>query len=579
LLHPRPTARSLAAAAALAILAAAPALGAQQAQGTVRDSVSGMPVPGAVVSALDSTGAIAERVVSGGDGRFRITLPVGSATLRVIRIGFRPRDLRLPDVAAARDHPIDIRLSSLPALLSRVHVSDQAICPGADDRSGALALWEQARAGLLAAVVLRQTKPGQMDVLDYVTDEDPGSRLVLRQSIGRVNGSTGRPFVAVNEARGFAEHGYMTRDSSGLTFNAPDADVLLDQEFARTHCFRAVRDDAAHPAQVGLAFEPAPGGRPDGFVDVRGTLWLDSDHPALRTLDFAYTGLDRAYVDAGTGGALGFRNMPNGMVYIDRWNMLLPAMQATGGPSGRVPVGSIGRGALPLPDERREIRVVQLRDVGGVVLSARWPDGSYAETLVGTVTGEVRDRDGLPIAGALVRLDGTDTEAPTDSAGRYVLAPVLPGRYGLDAVDSLYAPFIDAHSASRTIDVGRDTLAAPPIVLSSRMDALGRLCGRDAAPSAATVMVLGRVTGASGPLGGDVMVRARFAATGVRDASDSRHDSTFARPSDEGRFIVCSVPRGTPLRLELVRGDTVLADTSFTAHAWPAQRLEWRVRH
>ena len=357
----------------------APALGAQQAQGTVRDSMSGVAVPGAVVSALDSTGAIAERVVSGGDGRFRITLPVGSATLRVIRIGFRPRDVRLPDAAAARDHPIDIRLSSLPALLSRVHVSDQAICPGADDRSGALALWEQARAGLLAAVVLRQTKPGQMDVLDYVTDEDPGSRLVLRQSIGRVNGSTGRPFVAVNEARGFAEHGYMTRDSSGLTFNAPDADVLLDQEFARTHCFRAVRDDAAHPAQVGLAFEPAPGGRPDGFVDVRGTLWLDSDHPALRTLDFAYTGLDRAYVDAGTGGALGFRNMPNGMVYIDRWNMLLPAMQATSASRASISAPALQKwqtSGLGL----RHTHVSQYREVGGVVISARWSDGAHAET-------------------------------------------------------------------------------------------------------------------------------------------------------------------------------------------------------
>ncbi len=565
----------LVAAALLPMLGAT--LGAQQVQGVVRDSVSGFAVPGAVVTVLDANGAVSARTLTDQAGRFAVAVPAGPARLRVIRIGFRPRDVRLPATPADRARSIEVRMASLPALLTGVRVSGRSICPGSEDRTGALALWDQARAGLLATVVVRQTKPGDMNLLEFVTDEDPDSRLVLRQTLQHVVGSTGRPFVAVNQAAGFAEHGYMERDAANkLTFFAPDADVLLDPAFARTHCFRAMQDSVKHPDEVGLGFEPAPGQRPDGFVDVAGTLWMTSSHPALRTLDFTFTGLDPAYRRAGIGGTLHFRSMPNGLVYIDRWSMLLPAISAKAPPRSPFP-GATPPG-WPPDNALRDVRVTQISLTGGVVVSASWPDGTHAETPLGTVTGVVRDRGGHSLAGVYVYLDGTPMEARTDSTGRFTMAPVLPGRYGLDVVDSLYAPFIDPRKASRRIRVERDTLLVDGLELKPRAAAVGSLCGEGSASATRTATVLGTIIGPPAPVGRGVKVEA--AATLVRPGNPVpwHSGSQSVTPSDDGRFIICHMLPGATLTLRLVRRDSVVADTSLTIQAAAAQRVDWPVR-
>ena len=74
-------------------------------------------------------------------------------------------------------------------------------------------------------------------------------------------------------------------------FFAPDADVLLDESFATSHCFRLAADDTSHRGQIGLAFTPAPGRGRDTLVDVAGVIWIDRATPALRSLEFLYTGL------------------------------------------------------------------------------------------------------------------------------------------------------------------------------------------------------------------------------------------------------------------------------------------------
>ncbi|MGH7688437.1 MAG: carboxypeptidase-like regulatory domain-containing protein, partial [Gemmatimonadaceae bacterium] len=128
----------------------------------MRDSVSGLVVPGAVISAFDSAGHPGLRTISDETGRFTLDVAPGPARLRVIRLGFEPRSVAVPPTAQERAAGLEVRMLALPALLTQVHVSDHAICPGNADRSGALGLWEQARAGLLAAVVARQSKPGNI---------------------------------------------------------------------------------------------------------------------------------------------------------------------------------------------------------------------------------------------------------------------------------------------------------------------------------------------------------------------------------------------------------------------------------
>src|SRR6202012_2353940 len=103
-----------------------------------------------------------------------------------------------------------------------------------------------------------------------------------------------RPFVASAQPSFFAAVGYMIEGGAqGRVFNAPDADVLLDESFARTHCFRRQSADREHPNQVGVAFSPAPADGRDTIVDVRGTIWLDTAVSQIRSLEFTYTSLER----------------------------------------------------------------------------------------------------------------------------------------------------------------------------------------------------------------------------------------------------------------------------------------------
>ncbi|HEY5218809.1 MAG TPA: carboxypeptidase-like regulatory domain-containing protein, partial [Gemmatimonadaceae bacterium] len=157
------------------------------------------------------------------------------------------------------------------------------------------------------------------------------------------------------------------------------------------------------------------------------------------------------------------------------------------------------------------------------------------------------------------------------------LSPVLAGRYGLDVVDSVYAAFIDASHSSATITVRDDTLRVPAIKLPSRLDGLNRLCAHSGAgaPSSNIVVLLGTLTGPRGPFGGDVAVHSGFKPFSAQLESTARPDSTVARTSDDGQFVICGVPRAALVFLRAVRGGTVLGDTAFAAHAWPAQLVDW----
>src|SRR5688500_18025138 len=85
-------------ALSLAAMASAAHVHAQELRGTVRDSASGGWVPGAVVTLLDSVGDVAARTVTNERGRFRaVLLGDGVRSIRVVRLGFRPRTARLPE--------------------------------------------------------------------------------------------------------------------------------------------------------------------------------------------------------------------------------------------------------------------------------------------------------------------------------------------------------------------------------------------------------------------------------------------------------------------------------------------------
>jgi hypothetical protein len=394
-------------------------------------------------------------------GQYRLMLLAGASTIRVVRIGFRPQQLPVPPhVNGTFDH--DFTLEPLPSLLEAVTVQEARQCPARGDRDRALGLWQQARAGLLASVAARETRSGEMQTFSYERFYSGDSAKLAWQQVQRRSQRTSRPFLPVWPAANFAANGYEVDGPSGTALAAPDADVLLDDSFAATHCFSIATADSAHPDQVGLAFEPAPGR--DRLVDVRGTLWIDRVHPAIRTIEFTYTGLSPAEMSGGSGGALSFRSDSNGVVFIDHWR-ILSALATSGGAT------------------KRAFRIVGPSDIsarvtGGRVIAARWDDGTQWVARTASVAGRVIGRDGMESAGVFVWLAGTGDTTVTDATGGFHFDTLLPGRYQVDAATGPLAVVGVAQNVGRDSVVA--SVAGPSDVivhLDSAAHAARRVCG------------------------------------------------------------------------------------------------------
>jgi hypothetical protein len=137
--------------------------GSQQVTGVVRDSSSRAPIAGAVVSVMDASGVTLRRAITDASGRWSLAAVDRPARIHVIKIGFRPADVAVPGEGAS----FDVAMVRLPAVLEAMRISGREICPGSSDRGAAFQLWEQARAGLLAAVVARELKPAAATMVTY----------------------------------------------------------------------------------------------------------------------------------------------------------------------------------------------------------------------------------------------------------------------------------------------------------------------------------------------------------------------------------------------------------------------------
>ena len=149
---------------ALCLLSSMSAVVHAQLRGVVRDGPTRAPLSGAVVTVLDRAGATTARTITDAEGRFNVGLAPTAASLRVVRIGFRPNEVALPSVTSS---PFEIVMERIPPMLNAVHVTDNELCPGSSDRGTAFQVWEQARAGLLATVVARELKPANARTLTY----------------------------------------------------------------------------------------------------------------------------------------------------------------------------------------------------------------------------------------------------------------------------------------------------------------------------------------------------------------------------------------------------------------------------
>ena len=507
---------------AIAVVARAPALGAQVLSGTVRDSASQAPIPNTRVLTLDPAGRATASVTTDQQGRFRISpwtsraaARAGTVRLRVLRMGFRPRELIVPRAAAAA--PYDVSIVPFPIVLEEFQVV-AASCPKRADRAASLALLHQVRMALFATVLARSQSSATMTRLLYDRRVETGTGRIVSQTVRtRVTSATSEPFTASRSASMFTRQGFV-RDANGAhAYVGPDAETLIDDAFASRYCVKLEGADRGRPNLVGLGFEPVD--REDGRIDIVGTVWIDTLSRVLQDLTFHYVGLDRETSALAPQGRLSFRELPNGVVIIDEWSLRLAG--------GRAQTG----GTTP--------------EIGGVIARASWPDGSSWRAPLGAARLHVVDSQGRPAIAASVELEGTDYQPKIDSTGILELNDLLPGPYTATVRDPrLVALGVPARPATLHFVAARDSTKESLLEVETADDVVRRRCGADV-PSGTRAWLLGRVVTADGQPVRDARwsIRDEFGTAVVEDG----------KVDADGLFQWCKLPMNSRVNIDVWR--------------------------
>ncbi len=286
---------------------------------------------------------------------------------------------------------------------------------------------------------------------------DSSGHIVRSQRVKSATNPTTHAFRSL-PADQLADKGYVVSDNTGTTYYAPDADVLLDDSFASTHCFHlqaAPGDDHL----IGVAFSPARSRR--DALDIEGVLWVDRTTAELETLEFEYTNLPDLVHPAHPGGRVEFLRLSDGNWLVSRWSVRMPRVEAL----DRSP----GTGM------RRVIQSASSQALGGVQVTGGEVNRVMRhDTLVYRQTGprisvQVFARDSLMRPSrARLTLEGTDYAATADDQGRIELTPVLGGRYRGRVSTAFMDSLGMAHVEHRARDRGDERRARGLCLTSER---------------------------------------------------------------------------------------------------------------
>ena len=529
----------LARLASFCLAAALPAAaGAQVIHGTVTSAVAAGRVSGAVVLLLDSSLTTYARALTSDSGTFSIGAGApGRFHLKVMRIGFRPTESQT--FALARDTTVHLELTDIPVVLPRVTTRDRNDCrlhPNAsEDAALTFALWDEARTALLATAITLEQHDYRFAKLQHLRVYDMKERALRDIALREIETRGTAPWTSL-PAEQLREKGYATEDDSGMTFFAPDINVLLSPYFTEAHCFRLTRADAppSWPGAVGLDFESA--GRPP-HVEIRGTLWLDTTSMELRSLEFTFVNLPISAPDTLLGGHIDFARLATGGWIIPSWSIRMPTpvRPAVRGRFGARTVASRGRWRLTADFIRvagGELRAVRRGDGTDSVLWKRPTGRVLARAVTRTGSGFV------PAPGVMVRLSGSPYGGYSSIDGTMRFDGVLPGTYLFEATTPLH-DLIEATGERTLVSVRADTVVEARVTLTPLADAVAAVCA-DKRPGRDESVLAGHVT-----LGENDSPMPKVRVTLEWPGGDAEAESR-----NDGYYRICGVPRG---KLILVR--------------------------
>lgn len=402
-------------------LASTTSVAGQSVRARVFDSLGVRPLAGAVVQIETATGALVGRALTSPDGRaaFRRIGP-GRYVLRVEMIG---RESKILDFELSADVPEvmrEVRLAERPIAIEGLDVSMGQRCTIEPEAGEAVRrVWDEARKALLTTAATEEAGLYDYETLLYERDLDRDLIRLENLEEERKESTRSAPFVT-RSAEELIGRGFLEREDGSDVYFAPDAYLLMSDDFLAEHCFTLTTDDSDPEAgeRLGLNFEPlALRGEQ---VGVRGTLWLDAESLELRHLDFGYTNLPPVRRDPRVGGEVSFERMPEGRWIVADWVIRMPTI-------------SLQRDR----DYRMREFISGFREAGGVVLEAteageRILDGGRLGSVSGTVVGST----GAAVEGARVDLEGTTRTVVTGADGHFLFDDLPEGFYQLLVTDA-----------------------------------------------------------------------------------------------------------------------------------------------
>jgi hypothetical protein len=217
----------------------------------------------------------------------------------------------------------DLVAEALPVELPALTVAAQRRCTTRPAEGEAVAtLWYEVRKGLVSSQLGSASSAYTYRYRNFVRWlEVPGLRVLADSARVRQERMRGSPFVSAPAAQ-LLERGFIEATDTGNVFYAPDANVLLSDEFADAYCLTPVEDQARN--RVGIRFRPVARAGP---AAVTGTLWLDRASLELRQLVYGYT---RTMIAEGpmdlVGGELEFERLPDASWIVSRWHIRVPVV-------------------------------------------------------------------------------------------------------------------------------------------------------------------------------------------------------------------------------------------------------------
>jgi hypothetical protein len=300
---------------------------AQDLLGTVRDSATALPIRGAFLELVDSTGARVIGSLSDSVGHFRIPVVAGRYALRAEAMGYEDAQSASLDLLAGAERRVDLRLSPRPIPLPALGAEGAPRCHLRRDTAGAvLAAWNEARKTLrLADWSMKQSG------LALVT-RTFARTLGYRDSVGVDTVFSEPPYTPLELATARRRGVYLPRTDT-VSFYAPGPDYILSDDFLETHCFSLRRSGK----RIGLDFFPVA--QREG--DIRGTLWLDQGARAVQQIEFRFANTTTPVVVRGAGGTLDFARTADGYYIIRRWIIRVPVHRPGSGTRTRVRGGEV----------------------------------------------------------------------------------------------------------------------------------------------------------------------------------------------------------------------------------------------